>query len=448
MDRKPLRVCLLGASFRVGNGVAALTAGTIRSILHSNPDAEISLLEYAKEGGELHFSGHGRTVPIRVVDIRFSKTFYLRNNIARLIATSLLLKLVPSANRRKTIRRNPWLQHIHEVDLVASIAGGDSFSDIYGLQRFLYISLPQLLAIWAGKKLVLLPQTIGPFRTRLARTIARYILDRADTVYSRDRQGLESASALLGPSGDGGKLRFCYDVGFALEPLAPASVDLLGLPARKADGECRVGVNVSGLLSMGGYNRQNMFGLRGDYNHLIRTVIGLLVERKNATVLLVPHVFGSGAECDSPACEKVYAELKARYEGRLGFVSGNYNQSEIKSIIGQCDFFIGSRMHACVAAVSQCIPTVCVAYSDKFIGVIETLGAGLPVADARTMVEGEILDVIDQALDRRQATRRQLEHKIPQVKQRVLSLFGEAAAVESDPDADPDAETADVGSAT
>jgi hypothetical protein len=58
------------------------------------------------------------------------------------------------------------------------------------------------------------------------------------------------------------------------------------------------------------------------------------------------------------------------------------------------------------------------------------------------------LDVIDQALDRRQATRRQLEHKIPQVKQRVLSLFGEAAAVESDPDADPDAETADVGSAT
>jgi hypothetical protein len=70
-----------------------------------------------------------------------------------------------------------------------------------------------------GKKLVLLPQTIGPFGNPLVRAIAGYILRNADTVYSRDREGFEGAAAMLGANGGAGKLRFCYDLGFALEPL-------------------------------------------------------------------------------------------------------------------------------------------------------------------------------------------------------------------------------------
>ena len=46
----------------------------------------------------------------------------------------------------------------------------------------------------------------------------------------------------------------------------------------------------------------------------------------------------------------------------------------MKYLIGQCDFFVGSRMHSCIAAVSQCVPAVSIAYSDKFIGVMATLG--------------------------------------------------------------------------
>lgn len=425
MDRKTLKVCLLGASFHVGNGVRALTMGTIQCVLHSNPEAEVSLLDYAKEGGEVHFTWRGRTIAIRVINLRFSKKFYLANNVARLIATSLLLKLIPSVVRTKMIRRNLWLQHINEADLVASIAGGDSFSDIYGLARFLYVSLPQLLAIWMGKSLILLPQTLGPFRSRFARAIARYILNQASTIYSRDRAGLKSAAELLGANRDARKLRFCYDLAFVLEPAAPTGVDLLGLSGEKADGSCLVGLNVSGLLSMGGYNRQNMFGLRVDYNELVRSIIQLLVERKNATVLLVPHVIGSGLECDSPACEVLYAELKDRYDGRVELISGDYNQSEIKYIIGQCDFFIGSRMHACIAAVSQCVPAVSIAYSDKFTGVMETLGAEFLVADARKMEKAEILKTVDQAFERRNAIRQQLELKIPKVQECVLDIFKE-----------------------
>ena len=427
MNRKPLHVCLLGASFRVGNGVAALTAGAIQSILHACPDAEISILDYGKEGGPTRLAWHGKSAAIQLVNIRFSKKFYLRNNIARLLITSLILRIVPTAVRQTIARRNPSLQHVEESDLIASIAGGDSFSDIYGLSRFLYVSLPQLLAIWMGKRLVVLPQTLGPFKGRLSRSIARYILRRADSVYSRDREGLETVAELLGKGSGEAKVRFCNDVAFVLETADPSHVELLGLPAEAAGASCRVGLNVSGLLNMGGYNRRNMFGLRIDYDELIRDIVQLLIEGNGATVVLIPHVFGFGPEGDSRACELVYTALKSRYEGRLGLISGDYNQSEIKSIIGQCDFFIGSRMHACIAAVSQCVPTVSIAYSDKFTGVMDTLESDLPVADARTMDEAEILNLVSQAFKRRNAIRRQLEQKIPVVRKRVLGLFDEVA---------------------
>jgi len=176
---------------------------------------------------------------------------------------------------------------------------------------------------------------------------------------------------------------------------------------------------------MGGYNRQNMFGLRVEYSELIRSIIRLLIERKNATVLLIPHVFGTGSECDSPACERVYEAFKDKYPGRIGVVRGQYDQSEIKYIIGQCDFFIGSRMHACIAAVSQCVPAVSIAYSRKFVGVMATVGVESLVADPRKMDETEILNVVDQAFEQRAMVREQLQQKIPQVRETILRLFGE-----------------------
>jgi colanic acid/amylovoran biosynthesis protein len=73
-------------------------------------------------------------------------------------------------------RRNRWLQAVQEADVALAVSGGDSFSDIYGLGRFMYVALPQLLVMAVGKPLVLLPQTIGPFAGPTARAIARAIV--------------------------------------------------------------------------------------------------------------------------------------------------------------------------------------------------------------------------------------------------------------------------------
>jgi polysaccharide pyruvyl transferase WcaK-like protein len=405
-------------------GIGALASGAIKCILNAYPHAELSLLDYSKKTLTHTLKFNGGTVDVRLIGIRFSKKFYLSNNIALLLFVALTLKLVPwKKMREKLAATNFWLRHISETDLVASIAGGDSFSDIYGLGRLLYVSLPQILVLLLDKRLILLPQTIGPFRTRFSRGIARYILKRAQRVYSRDQQGLRRVQSLLGSAHATDKTAFCYDVGFVLEPKAPDHAEIAGLSIRSGGNRPVIGLNVSGLLYMGGYTRKNMFGLRANYGEVMDKLIDFLIVQENADVLLIPHVFGTDPESDDRVCERIYEMLCDRYKGRLGLLQGRYDQHEVKYLVGKCDFFVGSRMHACIAAVSQGVPAVCIAYSDKFIGVMETLGIQSLVVDARQLGIIEILEAIGQAYAERVIVRQKLESKMPEVCQTVLNLF-------------------------
>ena len=421
-----MNIVLLGAGFNTNNmGVAALAAGTVRAALSRYPNAEISLLDYGKESLTHQLRVGDRNVVVQLINIRFSKKLFLQNNIARLIALAWIIKAIPSMRiKAKIIGRNVPLAQLDRADIVGAISGGDSFSDIYGLSRLLYVCLPQLLALALGKRLILLPQTIGPFKSAVSRAIARAILTRAEIIFSRDQEGVTETQELMGSADKEQKVKFCYDVGFVLEPVRPNELGL-EIDVRKERMANVVGLNVSGLLYMGGYSRNNMFGLKLDYKNLIPDLIDVMIRKHDSAVILIPHVFGSHAESDSVVCQRIFSSLKERYGEKLMMASGKYDQSGIKYIIGLCDFFIGSRMHACIAALSQHIPTVSIAYSKKFIGVMRTIGVSELVADPRQLGQEEILRVIGEAFEQKARLKTHLEKVMPEVKGKVLGLFGE-----------------------
>lgn len=427
------KIGILGVEFKNANlGVGALAAGTLRCLLHRYPAARVVLLNYGPHPDCATFMIDGEQVNVPLVNMRFSKKFYVPNNIAVLLFLSFMAKLIPFRKlRKKLIGKNVCLREIDEVNFFVAVAGGDSFSDIYGFVRLLYVALPQILVLLAGKRLIIMPQTLGPFRSGFAKAVARFILARAELIYSRDYAGKDEVRKLLRETQGTDKIRFCYDVGFVMVPCAPANLVIEGPDFKEADGVPLVGLNVSGLLFTACYTRRDMFGLAIDYENLIHNIIELLIKEKQVRVLLVPHVNagiedvsgGKYSESDLMACEQVYNVLKDKYAARIGIIRGIYDPSEIKYAIGRCEFFIGSRMHACIAALSQSIPAISIAYSDKFIGVMQTLGVPALVVDARTMTEIEILSSIDCAYEQRHLLRLQLESKIPEVQKTVLNLF-------------------------
>lgn len=436
-----IKICLLGPSFGTGNlGVDALVESSIKVIVNRWPDAEVTLLGSGWSDSEYSIRLFDRDVCVKSMPIRFCMNVFRPDHFLVLFLYAMLMKVFRGPRMRQALaRRNPYVRAIAEADMVADITGGDSFSDIYGMRRFIIGFLRKWLITVFRKKLVLLPQTYGPFDKRLTRVLARHIINYAALVYSRDRKGLGDVEALFGAGGDADKVRFVPDVGFLLDPRRPEGEEIESIEKIRGPGTTLVGLNVSGLLSCGSDAGNNMFNLKIDYPALIDSIVEFLMGQDGAAILLVPHVVpvrksdtsspasvnkkGYREQSDSVACAGFYERLARKHPGRIFLVRDCYNHNETKYIIGLCDFFIGSRMHACIAALSQGIPAVGVAYSGKFNGVFESVGVEDCVADARRCTKDEILEKISSAYQKRNHIRENLKHAVSCVQSEVLGMF-------------------------
>lgn len=278
----------------------------------------------------------------------------------------------------------PMWQALGRADLVLDIGAGDSFADIYGAKRFLWMWVPKLQALLQGKPLVLAPQTIGPFKHPLYSRLASFAMKRCRKVFARDGQ----SKAVLDHEKLGDIAAETVDVAFRLP---------FERQTRAPDERIRFGLNVSGLLYSGGYTGKNQFGIKGDYRAMIDQIIAGLLARGDTDVVLVPHVITStGDNEDDIHVSRIIADKFPAVTIAPRFAS----PSEAKSFISGLDILAGSRMHATVAAVSSGIAVVPLAYSRKFSGLFAAVGYPL-VGDCTKQDEAELVALTLGAVERR-----------------------------------------------
>lgn len=420
------RICLLSADLNNPNrGVVALSLSLIRNIVDTCPGARISFFYSGRDHGVRTVNVAGRSVRVEVLNWRLSPKARPTEHLFVLALVALLQRAVPMQSfRARIISSFRRLQALHESEWVGDIRGGDSFSDLYGAKVFLIGSLPALIALWLGKPLVLLPQTIGPFKSSCARRVASILLSRAKRIYVRDHESLAVIDRLMAGRSLNARPEFCPDVAFKLDAILPEKPDIQPpLPAGKT--EPLIGLNISALLYIGGYSEDNMFGLRFDYKQFIGNLVARLLEQTDARVLLVPHHYGPPGikHSDLTSSRDFLTTLTPKQQSRVHLVAAEYGPQELKGIIGQCDFFIGSRMHACIAAASQGVPTVAVAYSRKFIGVFESIGTGEMVIDARCTEENDAIDSILQRFQSREGLARDVACRVHAAQESLSNIF-------------------------
>jgi polysaccharide pyruvyl transferase WcaK-like protein len=383
---KKYNICLLGCSLDTGNkGVSALAASLAKIILEIIPHAYISLLIGNRSSRPQEIILSGKSVLLDVVNYRLSLKAKIHEHLLFILFLSCLYRCIPiQFVRNMIIKSNKWVRTVINADFIGDIFGGDSFSDIYGIKRFILESIPRFTLVILKKKLVFLPQTFGPYKTRIAKFIARKLMNNAYCLLYRDTNGNKIIKKIVNNKNDNKTIQFCPDVAFILESRLLEILDIKPKIVKTVEVPI-IGLNVNGLLFNGGYTRNNMFSLKLDYREFIYQLIEVFLSETNARFLLIPHNFGAQGNInnDFDACSEVYTMLQASYSKRIHIVVREYDQHEIKGIIGLCNFFIGSRMHACIAALSQRIPAIGLAYSKKFIGVFKSVGMGSLVIDAR-----------------------------------------------------------------
>lgn len=421
---RPYTVCLMGASLDGGNlGVCALASSLVRLIRDARPEARLLFFYGERSAGLRRIPTAAGPVPARLLNYRLSPRARWGEHLFILLALALAWRLLPPL-RGWLVRRNLRLRALAGADVIGDIHAGDSFSDIYGLRRFLIGVVPDAIALLLGKRLVFLPQTYGPFYSAVSRAVARMLMGRAAALYARDPQSLALVRRMTGEGARRPEPHFCPDVAFALEPLRGDAVTITP-PLPEPAGAPLVGLNVSGLLAIGGYSRANMFGLTADYNELIARLIEALLERTEAHLLIVPHVVDDSEESDLPVCRELWRAAAGRHAGRVHLLAGSYGAHQAKEAIGRCDFFIGSRMHACIAALSQGVPALGIAYSEKFQGVFDAAGVGELALDARRLGASEIVARAVAFFEGRANLRAQLQTRADSIRTRLGIIFRE-----------------------
>ena len=420
------RICLMGASLDTNNrGVLALASSLVKLVKRVSPNVNISFFEGNPDRSKRIIGPAGNEISVEIINYRLSPRARVGENLLFLLLLAFVARLAPSRScGKKLIHSNDRLRELDDCDFVGNINGGDSFSDIYGLGRLVLGLIPTAIIILLGKKLVLLPQTYGPYHARLARSIAKWVILNASMVLSRDRESIMLIKDQLGVKLSDHQIAFCPDVAFTLPSVFLPKLELYP-PTDVLTKEPFIGINVNGLMFQGGYTGKNMFGLRYEYKTFILNLIEKLITENDCLIALIPHTYGErgNVNSDPEAASLIYDALKDKCKNRLYRVTGEYDQFEIKGIIGQCDFFIGSRMHACIAAISQNVPTAAIAYSKKFSGVFESIGLEHMVVDARLLDMDESINRVMALYQRRFFDRAAISDSIVSAKEQVNENF-------------------------
>lgn len=240
----------------------------------------------------------------------------------------------------------PIKRVLRQYDLVIDVCGGDSFTDIYGMNRLALILYTQRASQKLGIPTVMGPQTIGPFENRFARRMAAFSLKKMALVLSRDRASEAEARALGRPAD-----LSATDVVFALP--VPQHRERRG-----------VMLNVSGLLW-----KENRHVDAETYRRSVRELVDELLVRGLEVTLLAHVIDNPNADNDVPALR----ELADEYGDRVATAIPS-SLADVREMVAGAELVIGSRMHACLNALSTGTPAIPWAYSRKFAPLLEDIG--------------------------------------------------------------------------
>lgn len=271
----------------------------------------------------------------------------------------------------------PFKKTIKRLKVVAALNGGDGLTDIYG-ERWLNNRLPEMnFAMEFNIPFVIMPQTIGPFIDKANKNRIISILKKADKIYVRDTNFVtELKESNL-------HHELTKDLSYFMQPSTfPITIQK----------PC-VGINISGLAY------SNLFGnLAGQFDSYPQLITQLVkrFQAKGCHVYIIPHAYNVNKpetnNDDMQASQEFYDGLDDKTN--VHFINQDLISPQVKFLISQMDFFIGTRMHANFAAIFTGVPVFGLAYSYKFKGAFESNGIFDRICEINNLSESEIGKVV------------------------------------------------------
>ena len=260
------------------------------------------------------------------------------------------------------------------------------------------------VAKYLRKPLVMFPNSVGPFRTRLGLLMSKLALNNFDAIIVRDSVSFNSMK----------KLGVVPGMTLTSDAALLFSADSR-VPVRKFSSPS-VGVSI-GVYSQSLSEKDFEKFLSENAKALDR-----IVELYDFDVCFFPHFLTGFENDDFEVSNIVKGKMKNSDRARVFKID---SLDEFKLCLEQMELLISSKMHPMVLATSGYVPTVCIAYDHKQTGFLRDLGLTEYLIDLKDVDSEAIVSRVGKVIENRAEIVALLKEKIPVLQNEVKSAMRE-----------------------
>ena len=329
-----------------------------------------------------------------------------------------------------------WVECLPNCEYVINVSGdmwGNNAEHV-GHKRFLVDCLKMKAAQLLQKKTILYAVTPGPFSDKEENQLAKEVFNKFDLVVIREKVSRDNL------------IKWGFSIEHVVWAPCPSFLFEANKDYRSKWTQCIgnsheqqrkvIGITFGGFnLPCGPYD---MWPRAEEQYEVYVKLAEYVMNDLKADLVIFSHTNGFDLpphfrlKCgrDYMILEQLYHILlkkNPKYEEHIKLIDEPLLPCDIKKVIGNLDMLITGRVHASVAATSQCVPTVYVEYdrrviySDKMTGFSAQLGMEEFVCEPQNW--NELREKVTECFQNLDNVKERLEEVIPVIKEEAQSAF-------------------------
>ena len=302
----------------------------------------------------------------------------------------------------------PWkalFAAYQQADVVIGVAGNQFYSTgRYGWPLPVSAFAVELAHLF-GKPFYTMPQSIGPFKRGWEHAILRHIYGKARGLFFREPISVQLAHHVGIPPE---KIHAAPDPAFDFPVASPQEAAPWISRYHLDQTAPKIGATL--IAPMG---RSLDAGEVARYYQAMAALFTHLIETFGAQIYLFNQVVGPSAlEDDRAAARQVIAAM-GEAARRVVWVDEILAPQLLKTCYGRMNFFIASRLHSGIFAMSQGVPALLIGYLTKTRGILSAVGLEDWVIDLGEIQAERLIAMASQAWLEREARSALLAERMP-----------------------------------
>lgn len=391
-------------------GDAGILLATIDTLKKVYSNVEFNVLSFTPDEDRKHYC---KDITIKGVYSNILNPYpYKKGKVGKLIAIiklffkMLYIQFGLTFFRNTTVNKYGSLKKIQNSDIIIVCGGG-----FLGGKKF--DSLMHIYQIYVdtlfGKPVYVMGTSIEPIKDKFIKYFTDKVIKRVDFVFAREIITEKYLSEIL----DDNMHVQIPDMAFMLENSNKKFrfVEELRLKNNELFG-----------ITVRNWNFPDLDNKQMAMENYISSVKDFMIkefEKRTCTFVFIPQVTVSTGD-DTKIAEKIKDILPKKYKKQFVIRRDDWSPSEIKSLIANMDYFVGTRMHSNIFATSMAVPTTAIAYEKKTNGIMETVGLENYVIEINDITFDDLYNKVEDMIINEKEIKKQLSIKIKDIREEIL----------------------------